>query len=584
MKKLNGTLDFVAMVAIAVLTGIACSGTKVAVIGAILAALLFGCVAPSDPDPEYFRDAGGRHDAFVENDVTVRPDTFEAVDVAIGMDANVASDAAVDDATVGTDATEPDAGVDNDAAVGTDAGECIVIGNDDNCDGVDDDCNGIADDRFVGDNIICVGVAEQSFCQVHGRVLCREGEFYNLVSSESSNGGFSTDCIDPDRDGITEASCYEYSFDDALPLCGAGYHIGTMNGSALTCVPNMDADGDGYSGTSSDCDDYNPNVHPGMPEACNGIDDNCDGLDEFSDPAMASFLFYEDIDGDGYGHPMGRDAGCDITGALPVGFSRDNRDCNDTNIYIHPGAAEICDFVDNNCDGVVDEEGCSCAGQVLHVPQGCGTIQQAVDTATPVVGYAQLGPLTTVVISPGVYNEHVNIPMGVNLLITSAVFPTEDPATQVIVNGDTTSAFSIGENATVTLQAVTVKSDQEYANYGSATVFAEFSHIVVLESVTIHTKAIGLSANYTDGTRLENSRIIGDGSPDTIGAGLYHQNAPGRDNYGSRVYNSVFENLAKGIYRCSGSDNPDLSPDSSSTDSNTYLNTPIFFSYNNLCG
>lgn len=45
-----------------------------------------------------------------------------------------------------------------------------------------------------------------------------------------------------------------------------------------------------------------------------------------------------DNDGDGYG------ANCD-----------QGRDCDDYNDRIHAGAVELCDLLDNDCDGVTDE-------------------------------------------------------------------------------------------------------------------------------------------------------------------------------------------------------------------------------------
>jgi hypothetical protein len=41
---------------------------------------------------------------------------------------------------------------------------------------------------------------------------------------------------------------------------------------------DLDADGDGYSPWCGDCDDLDPDVHPGAPETCDGVDDDCDGL------------------------------------------------------------------------------------------------------------------------------------------------------------------------------------------------------------------------------------------------------------------------------------------------------------------
>jgi hypothetical protein len=61
---------------------------------------------------------------------------------------------------------------------------------------------------------------------------------------------------------------------------------------------------------------------------------------------------FVDVDGDGYGSdtvPSSR--ACD----LQPGFAMQKGDCNDYRANAHPGAKEICDDVDNNCDGQINE-------------------------------------------------------------------------------------------------------------------------------------------------------------------------------------------------------------------------------------
>ncbi len=192
---------------------------------------------------------------------------------------------------------------------------------------------------------------------------------------------------------ITEISMY------AITKTGTGkevpgleykYDVGTGS-SPGGCTDN---DGDTYNPLScggTDCNDSNLNINPGATEICNGIDDDCDGS---IDEGCASCI---DSDSDGYGNPG--DASCsggsdtDCNNADPkehpyqvwykdldkdkysdgISLTQCNRpsnynitseliaisgDCNDNNANINPGAAELCNGVDDNCVNGIDE-GCS---------------------------------------------------------------------------------------------------------------------------------------------------------------------------------------------------------------------------------
>jgi hypothetical protein len=156
----------------------------------------------------------------------------------------------------------------------------------------------------------------------------------------------------------------------------------------------VDADGDGF-GEGVDCDDTDALVHPEAEERCDGLDNDCDGEVDGSESVDAG-TWYADMDGDGYGDSTSSVLACEqpprfvaIAGDCddastsfhpdapeddctdPTDYNCDGsvayedadgdgfpacEDCDDNDSGANPDAEEICDYLDNDCDGDVDED------------------------------------------------------------------------------------------------------------------------------------------------------------------------------------------------------------------------------------
>ena len=161
------------------------------------------------------------------------------------------------------------------------------------------------------------------------------------------------------------------------------------NGAADFLIgPNNfeDDDGDGLVDiacvpTGTDCDDTNPATGPGERESCDGRDNDCDmRIDEDA----TSLVYYRDVDADGFGSAS---SGTIVACMTSVGYVARAGDCNDSDANRYPGAIELCDAGDNDCDSAIDEApaAMSC-GMVAHGVPSC--VSGACGIASCASGYS----------------------------------------------------------------------------------------------------------------------------------------------------------------------------------------------------
>ena len=241
------------------------------------------------------------------------------------------------------------------AAINTSATEVWYDGVDADCGGEDDydaDSDGFADEdsSAIYAPTYQALTADPAFLVVGTGALaasdCNDDD--SLVSPGEADtwyDGVDSDCgadddYDADLDGFADlvtAASYGTTYQD------------TAKGAAFA-VPGTGAL------QATDCDDDNSAVSPVATEICDTIDNDCDGDvdddDSIVDTSAGSVSVYTDVDGDGYGDPSTLTEAC----GLPTGAVTIPGDCDDTNLAINPAASEICDSIDNDCDGDIDDD------------------------------------------------------------------------------------------------------------------------------------------------------------------------------------------------------------------------------------
>jgi hypothetical protein len=163
------------------------------------------------------------------------------------------------------------------------------------------------------------------------------GDCDDLDPSRNPSAAEGCNDADDDCDGAIDETLLRTYYAD-----GDGDGFGDPASATTTCDPAP-----GAVGIGTDCDDSNNAANPGAPEVCDLADNDCDGA--VDDGVLRTFFL--DMDGDGFGRADMTVDAC----AAPAGYATSSRDCDDSRGASNPGAPEICDGFDNNCDGRVDE-------------------------------------------------------------------------------------------------------------------------------------------------------------------------------------------------------------------------------------
>jgi hypothetical protein len=217
------------------------------------------------------------------------------------------------------------------------------------CDNKDNNCNGTVDE----------GVKTTYYLDADGDGFGVPGSTTQACTRPTGYSNVSTDCNDSTGNGprmypgnteVCDGLDNDCDFDTDEGVKTAYYldadrdTQGSPYTSILACVSPT-----GYVTNNTDCNDSNAAVRTGATEVCDDVDNDCD----FQVDEGVKQTFYADVDGDGVGttNASYRINAC----TAPPGYVTVGTDCNDADSSIRPGAAEVCDGIDNDCDGLRDE-------------------------------------------------------------------------------------------------------------------------------------------------------------------------------------------------------------------------------------
>ncbi len=222
-----------------------------------------------------------------------------------------------------SEAVSPPDGYVTNSADCDDGNSLINPGATEQCNGADDDCDEQIDEGFNKDG--------DGYTACEGD--CNDNDKTVYPGANEVCDGKDNDCDTQVDEGVKN-TYYRDADED---------NYGDENNTTQTCSQPS-----GYVTNSADCDDDNASINPGATELCNRVDDDCDGQ---VDEGLFENTYYLDDDGDGYGDPNNSTQDC----SQPTSYVYDNTDCDDGNALINPGATELCNGINDDCDDQIDE-------------------------------------------------------------------------------------------------------------------------------------------------------------------------------------------------------------------------------------
>ena len=238
-----------------------------------------------------------------------------------------------------------------------DSSASVNPGATETCNGVDDNCSGQADESGAAGCETWYKDADGDGFGVAGDHQCLCGATGNYQALAAGDCNDSASAVNPNAEEVcngVDDNCNGQT-DEGAPLCTTYYKDADGDGFGLSgdTVCACKVTGQYTAVKGGDCNDGNAQAFPGSPEVCNDIDDDCDGkIDE--EGTQGCITLYKDADSDSYG--LAQDSKCLCKAATPYSATLTG-DCNDANANVNPGANEVCNSLDDDCDGNANEEG-----------------------------------------------------------------------------------------------------------------------------------------------------------------------------------------------------------------------------------